>query len=113
MRLSPPAPKKPRTVSAEDEMSVERRASRPPVAAAAVRPPTDDGIPVPVISSLDSISLTSHADGTGVDPLPISWGHPDPAVRGPVICTVRHAAQRNAIGAHSGSYCVYTGLAGE
>ena len=32
-------------------------------------------------------------------------------VRGPIICTVRHFNQRNAIGAHSGSYCIYTGLA--
>lgn len=46
-----------------------------------------------------------------MDPIPISWGHPDPKVRGPVICTVRHSAQRNAIGAHQGSYCIYTGLA--
>jgi hypothetical protein len=43
--------------------------------------------------------------------IPISWGHPDPLIRGPVICTVRHSSQRNAIGAHSGSYCIYTGLA--
>lgn len=47
----------------------------------------------------------------GIDPVPISWGHPDPLVRGPIICTVRHFNQRNAIGAHSGSYCIYTGLA--
>jgi hypothetical protein len=32
-------------------------------------------------------------------------------IRGPVICTVRHITQRNAIGAHSGSYSIYTGLA--
>jgi hypothetical protein len=31
--------------------------------------------------------------------------------RGPVLCTIAHASQRNAIGAHQGSYCVYTGLA--
>ena len=71
----------------------------------------DDGIPVPEITSLDYVNLTTHADTFGVDPVPISWGHPDPEVRGPVICTVRHHSQRNAIGAHSGSYCVYTGLA--
>jgi hypothetical protein len=46
-----------------------------------------------------------------VDPVPVSWGHPDPVVRAPVICTVRHSSQRNAIGAHQGSYCIYTGLA--
>lgn len=71
----------------------------------------DDGIPIPDNTPLDYVSLTSHANTFGVDPIPISWGHPDPSVRGPVICTVRHSSQRNAIGAHSGSYCIYTGLA--
>eukprot|EP01083_Nonionella_stella_P260092 887293_1 len=71
----------------------------------------DDGIPIPETSSLDYVNLTTHTDTFGVDPVPISWGHPDPSVRGPVICTVRHFSQRNAIGAHSGSYCIYTGLA--
>ena len=70
-----------------------------------------DMIPTPQFTTLDYVSLTSHPDSFGVDPIPISWGHPSPLIRGPVICTVRHAAQRNAIGAHSGSYCIYTGLA--
>ena len=70
-----------------------------------------DDVPIPEFTQLDHINLTSHADAFGVDPVPISWGHPDPGVRGPVICTVRHSAQRNAIGAHSGSYSIYTGLA--
>ena len=42
-----------------------------------------DGIPFPEISDLDYVNLTSHSDQFGVDPVPISWGHPDPAVRGP------------------------------
>ena len=74
----------------------------------------DDTIPTPEITSLDHggyLNLTSHSDAFGVDPIPLSWGHPDPLIRGPVICTVRHSSQRNAIGAHSGSYCIYTGLA--
>ena len=66
---------------------------------------------MPDLSPVDFINLTSHSDAFGVDPIPVSWGHPNPMVRGPVICTIRHAAQRNAIGAHQGSYCVYTGLA--
>ncbi len=70
-----------------------------------------DMIPTPQFTKLDYVSLTSHPDSFGVDPIPISWGHPSPLIRGPVICTVRHSAQRNAIGAHSGSYCIYTGLA--
>lgn len=68
-------------------------------------------IPDPEIVEQDVINLTSHPDAFGVDPVPVSWGHPDPAIRAPVICTVRHGAQRNAIGAHQGSYCIYTGLA--
>ena len=32
-------------------------------------------------------------------------------MRGPVIATVKHGGQRNAIGAHSGGYCIYTALA--
>jgi hypothetical protein len=71
----------------------------------------DDGVPIPEFSRSDHIPLTTHTDAFGVDPVPISWGHPDPIVRAPVICTVRHNSQRNAIGAHQGSYCVYTGLA--
>mmetsp|Transcript_28607 Transcript_28607/g.58138 ORF Transcript_28607/g.58138 Transcript_28607/m.58138 type:complete len:179 (+) Transcript_28607:404-940(+) len=71
----------------------------------------DDGIPIPEVTDLDYVNLTTHADTFGIDPVPISWAHPDPLVRGPVICTVRHFNQRNAIGAHSGSYCIYSGLA--
>jgi len=39
------------------------------------------------------------------------WGEEDPEKRGPVIATTRHQSQRNAIGAHSGSYCIYKALA--
>ena len=69
----------------------------------------DDGIPEPQITDVDYVPLTTHSDAFGVDPLPISWGHPDASVRGPIICTVRHNAQKNAIGAHAGQYCIYTG----
>jgi len=71
----------------------------------------DDGIPKPEFTTSDHIPITTHTNAFGVDPVPVSWSHPDPSVRGPVICTVRHSSQRNAIGAHQGSYCVYTGLA--
>ena len=39
------------------------------------------------------------------------WGAESPEERGPVVATVKHQGQRNAIGAHGGSYCVYTALA--
>ena len=32
-------------------------------------------------------------------------------IRGPVVATVKHGGQRNAIGAHGGGYCIYTALA--
>ena len=70
-----------------------------------------DYIPEPEFTQSDHIPITTHTNAFGVDPVPISWAHPNPDVRGPVICTVRHSSQRNAIGAHQGSYCVYTGLA--
>jgi GTP cyclohydrolase II len=41
----------------------------------------------------------------------LNWGHKDPTLRGPVIATVKHGGQRNAIGAHGGGYCIYTALA--
>ena len=41
----------------------------------------------------------------------MDWGNADPLVRGPVIATVKHGGQRNAIGAHGGGYCIYTALA--
>ena len=41
----------------------------------------------------------------------MNWGHSDPLVRGPVVATVKHGGQRNAIGAHGGGYCIYTALA--
>ena len=71
----------------------------------------DAKVPEPEFTQAEHIPLTTHADAFGVDPVPVSWAHPDPVVRAPVICTVRHSSQRNAIGAHQGSYCIYTGLA--
>lgn len=60
---------------------------------------------------MDYISLTTHDGEFGSNPVPMNWGNPDPAVRGPVIATVKHGGQRNAIGAHGGGYCIYTALA--
>lgn len=57
------------------------------------------------------VSLTSHAEQFGVDPVRIRWGAKEPDVRGPIIGTNRYHKYRNAIGAHGGSYCVYRGLA--
>src|SRR3954454_11917774 len=55
------------------------------------------------------IWLTSHAGGQGA--LPLQWGAPTPAERGPIIGTTTTRAHRNVIGTHSGSYSVYRALA--
>lgn len=57
------------------------------------------------------VSLTSHADQFGVEPVQIRWGQAIPEVRGPIIGTNRHDKYRNVVGAHGGSYCIYRGLA--
>eukprot|EP00949_MAST-11_sp_MAST-11-sp1_P004290 g4290.t1 len=55
------------------------------------------------------VSLTTHPH-TG-KPVPIKWGSSDPKERGPVIAVRSESGSRNAVGAHGGSYCVYTALA--
>ncbi len=57
------------------------------------------------------IRLTSHPGGGAPTRFPIHWGVADPRERGPVIATVTAGADRNAIGAHGGSYSVYRALA--
>lgn len=41
------------------------------------------------VSKTSKIILTSYPGQAGVDPLPMDWGHRDPAVRGPVVVS-RH-----------------------
>lgn len=65
----------------------------------------------PERTAMDYISLTTHDGHFDSNPIAMNWGNPDPAVRGPVIATVKHGGQRNAIGAHGGGYCIYTALA--
>lgn len=60
---------------------------------------------------MDYITLTTHGGQFGSDPVKMNWGAKDPMERGPVIATVKHGGQRNAIGAHGGGYCIYTALA--
>ncbi len=55
------------------------------------------------------IRLTSHSSGVGS--LPIHWGAPTAAERGPVVGTTTNRANRNVIGTHSGSYSIYRALA--
>lgn len=65
----------------------------------------------PEKNELNYISLTTHDGEFGSKPIAMNWGHQDATLRGPVIATVKHGGQRNAIGAHSGGYCIYTALA--
>eukprot|EP01036_Dinobryon_divergens_P027308 gene27308-36052_t len=65
----------------------------------------------PERNELEYISLTTHREQFGSNPIPLLWGESDPNHRGPVVATVKHGGQRNAIGAHGGGYCIYTALA--
>lgn len=59
------------------------------------------------------IILTTYPGQSGIDPIPLEWGHQLPAERGPVVVS-RHyntLRRRNAIGAHGGSYSIYSALA--
>ena len=57
------------------------------------------------------IRLTSHPGHRAPDRHLIKWGAPSAQERGPIIGTVTSAADRNAIGAHGGSYALYRALA--
>ncbi|KAJ3485263.1 hypothetical protein NLI96_g5087 [Meripilus lineatus] len=59
------------------------------------------------------VMLTTYPDQYGIKPYPLQWGATDPSVRGPVICSRLPSSikQRNALGAHSGSYSIYRALA--
>ena len=59
-------------------------------------------------SAVTHIKLHSHPTGRR-SVAPIRWGAASPAERGPVVGTL--TPQRNAIGAHSGSYSLYRALA--
>ena len=65
----------------------------------------------PEKNDLDFITITTHDGHFDANPIPMVWGAEDPLIRGPVIATVKHGGQRNAIGAHGGGYCIYTALA--
>ncbi len=57
------------------------------------------------------IRLTSHPGAGAASRFPIRWGAPTARERGPVIGSITAGNQRNAIGAHGGSYAVYRALA--
>jgi GTP cyclohydrolase II len=57
------------------------------------------------------IRLTSHPGSRGPARFPLRWGAATAAERGPVVATVNAGSDRNAIGAHGGSYSIYRALA--
>jgi GTP cyclohydrolase II len=57
------------------------------------------------------IRLTSHPGSRGPVRFPLHWGAPTAAERGPAVATVNSRGDRNAIGAHGGSYSIYRALA--
>lgn len=64
-------------------------------------------------TSTSRIILTTYPGQSGIDPVPLEWGNPNPAKRGPVVVSRHHHTlrRRNAIGAHGGSYSIYHALA--
>ncbi|KAI9049315.1 hypothetical protein LZ554_007159 [Drepanopeziza brunnea f. sp. 'monogermtubi'] len=64
-------------------------------------------------SATGRIILTTYPGQSGINPLPMDWGHKDPQQRGPVVVsrTSTTLRRRNAIGAHGGSYSIYYALA--
>ena len=59
------------------------------------------------------IILTTYPGQSGINPLPLEWGLPNPLERGPIVVSRHHNTirRRNAIGAHGGSYSIYSALA--
>ena len=66
---------------------------------------------LPAAGRSGRIRLTSHPGARRPARFPLRWGQPQAAERGPVIATVNAGPDRNAIGAHGGSYSVYRALA--
>nr|Q6YFE5.1 RecName: Full=Putative GTP cyclohydrolase URC1; AltName: Full=Uracil catabolism protein 1 [Lachancea kluyveri]AAO06876.1 GTP cyclohydrolase [Lachancea kluyveri] len=62
-------------------------------------------------SPVENLILTTYPEDSS--PIPLQWGAPSTDSRGPIIATryKEGLAKHNAIGAHSGSYCVYHALA--
>jgi GTP cyclohydrolase II len=57
------------------------------------------------------IRLTSHPGGAGQGAIPLHWGAPGPAQRGPVVASPADPRYRNAVGSYSGAYAIYRALA--
>lgn len=56
------------------------------------------------VSKTSKIILTSYPGIAGVDPLPMDWGHKDPAVRGPVVVSRHPSTIRRRNGMHDPTF---------
>ena len=56
------------------------------------------------------IRLTSHPGHRGPNRHPIHWDAATARERGPIIGSVTNPSERNAIGAHGGSYALFVRL---
>ncbi|MDP6706466.1 MAG: GTP cyclohydrolase II [Alphaproteobacteria bacterium] len=63
------------------------------------------------MSTNGHIVLTSHRRRGANGIAPLAWGAATAKARGPLIATLTHADQRNAIGTHGGAYSLYRALA--
>ena len=67
----------------------------------------------------ERIILTTYPSQSGVHPLPLNWGASTAEERGPILASrlqlpdspINNLKERNAIGAHGGSYSIYHALA--
>jgi GTP cyclohydrolase II len=57
------------------------------------------------------IRLTSHPGGFGDGAIPLRWGAPTAAERGPIVASPAEPRRRNAVGSYSGAYAIYRALA--
>ena len=95
-------------VAEEHDAAAARERSSSVASATSV---SSDGAKKRKVTMASYVSLTSHPGVGKINPIPVDWGNGDPAKRGPIVCTGQHNMQRNAIGAHGGSYCIYRALA--
>jgi hypothetical protein len=73
-------------------------------------------LPLPSLSTCYAyytIAYYASPDKSLLKPIPLTWGAPTAASRGPLVVSHKPTAiaHRNAIGAHSGSYSIYRALA--
>ncbi|KAI0119240.1 GTP cyclohydrolase N terminal-domain-containing protein [Daldinia grandis] len=76
-------------------------------------PTTKEAVQAQKSGFTSRIILTTYPKQIGINPLPLQWGAPDAASRGPVVVSRSSSTirKRNAIGAHGGSYSIYFALA--